>query len=331
MSDDRLLDLRLRDLRVSLDRTHVARRIRRVRGELRRRGLTFQPHVWISTEWFSPDGVPGFAVPFYLAHPRLTKLEQKMMLQVEGGSEREGLKIIRHEVGHAVCTAYRLYYRKQWRRIFGPYSKPYPTHYKPDPFSHNFVLHFNAWYGQAHPAEDFAETFAVWLRWAPVVWRKQYKGWPALRKLEYVDELMREVAGVRPAVRHRRVVEPISQISITLRDHYRRKRRRYAEDWPDFYDRDLRRIFSDEPRYRRHESAASFLRRVSPLVRPIVADWTGTHQYTIDQVLLDMIDRCRELKLRLAVAQREAESQVTLMLTVQTLNFLHEGRHHFAI
>lgn len=330
-TDDRVLDLRLRDLGVSLARTAVAGRIRRVLGELRSRGIVHRPHVWISTEWFSPDGVPGFAVPFYLAHPRLMKLEQKMMLEVEGGSEREALKIIRHEVGHTICTAYRLYYRKEWRRLFGAYSLPYPSVYKPDPFSRKFVLHFNAWYAQAHPAEDFAETFAVWLKSPPAVWRRQYAGWPALRKLEYVESLMHEIAGAIPVVRNRRTVEPLWQSGLTLREHYRRKRRRYAEDWPDFYDRDLRRVFSDDPRYLGRETAASFLRRVSPRVRPIVADWTGTHQYTIDQVLLDMIDRCRELKLRLALPQREAQSQVTLMLMVQTLNFLHEGRHHFAI
>jgi hypothetical protein len=331
LPDNALLEMRVRHLPVSLGRTPTAKRIRQVFAELRRRGIAHQPHVWLSSEWFSPDGVPGFAVPFYLAHPRLMKLEQKMMLEVEGGAEREGLKIIRHEVGHAICTAYRLHYRREWRSIFGLYSRPYPITYRPDPFSRRFVLHFNAWYAQAHPAEDFAETFAVWLRWPAAAWRKQYAGWPALRKLEYVDRLMNDLRGVLPPVRNRRVIEPLSINPLTLREHYRRKRRRYAEDWPDFYDRDLRRIFSDDARHENRETAASFLRRVSPAVRPVVADWTGTHQYTIDQVLIDMIDRCRELKLRLAVPVREAQSQVTLMLTVQTLNFLHEGRHHFAI
>ncbi len=263
-----------------------------------RKGLRFRPHVWLSSEWFTPDGVPGIALPFYLAHPRLMRLEARQMLRCEGAGEKECLRILRHEAGHCIDNAYHLHRRKRWRELFGPYTRRYPQHYHFQPHSRNYVLHLDAWYAQAHPSEDFAETFAVWL--APgSKWRQRYREWPALRKLEYVDELMREIADKPARLRNRQKVEPLSQLNKTLRTHYRQKRMHYADEFPDFYDSDLRKLFSDDPHYRSRMTAAHFLRSIRKELRETVAEWTGTHPYTIDQVLSDMIDRCKELHLRL--------------------------------
>ena len=68
---------------------------------------------------------------------------------------------------------------------------------------------------KAIPAEDFAETFAVWLT-PHSEWRHRYKGWRALKKLEYMDELMTLIAGRKPLVTTRRVVDPIHTIKRTL-------------------------------------------------------------------------------------------------------------------
>ena len=326
LPDDDLLALRLCDLPDELERTPVAPRVRRLYDELDRRGIHFRPHVWFSSEWFSPDGTPGIAIPFYLIHKRLMRLERREMLQVEGGSDAACMKILRHEAGHCLDTAYRLHYRRRWRELFGPYTQKYPDSYQPRPTSRQFVLHLDMWYAQAHPAEDFAETFAVWLS-GPQQWRHQYAGWPALRKLEYVDELMHEI-GHKPApVRSRAHVESIADNRMTLREHYRRKRLYYLDEWPDFYDADLLRIFSADERFAAREPAVSFLRRVSPELRRIVSKWSGEHQYTIDQVLQDMIDRCKELRLRVALPSGRATTEALVMLTVQTMNFIHTTRH----
>ena len=223
MSDEELLDLRLCDLNLHHP-PHAARGPHRASLlGIGRARIRFRPHVWLSEEWFSPDGVPGFAIPFYLAHPRLARLERAQMLEVEGGTEKESMAIMRHEAGHAVSNAFGLHRRRRWRELFGRFGEPYPGHYTPDPNSRAFVLHLGAWYAQAHPAEDFAETFAVWL--APASrWRKRYVSWPAMKKLRYVDELMRELKGERPPNRSRAKMEPVSEIKKTLREHYRRKR-----------------------------------------------------------------------------------------------------------
>ena len=185
----RLMQLRLCDLGVKLEGTWVEECVERLRDELAERKIRFRQHVWLSDEWFSPAGVPGIAIPFYLAHPRLMRLERSEMLEVEGGTKRECMQILRHEAGHALHHAYTLHRRRKWQRHFGKSSRRYPEFYKPNPASKRYVQHLRLWYAQSHPDEDFAETFAVWLH-PRSDWRKQYAGWPALRKLEYVDQLM---------------------------------------------------------------------------------------------------------------------------------------------
>jgi len=329
--DERLLDQRICDLDLKLERTALNTRLRRLHAELEARGIRFKPHAWLSSEWFSPDGIPGIAVPFFLAHPRLMKLEAKKMLEVEGGSASSCMRILRHEAGHAIDTAYRLHFRKRWRELFGPYTAPYPRYYRPKPNSRKFVLHLEAWYAQAHPAEDFAETFAVWLT-PRSSWRQRYKDWPAaLRKLVYVDELMHEVGGEVPKVRSRARHEPVVKLKQTLRDYYRQKWKIYGAKFPDVYDRDLLRLFSHDPRYGRRPTAASFLRQVRTEFRETLADWSGVHPYTIDQVLQDLIDRCRELKLRLAVPASKAKTEAILLLTVHTMGLLHRRRHEIPL
>jgi len=330
LTDEQLLDLRLCDLPLRIKGTALEQRVRRLYQELEERGLRFKPHVWLSEEWFTVDGVTGFAIPFYLAHPRLMKLERKMMLEVEGGTERECLRILRHEAGHALDNAFRFHEKRRWRELFGSFSRPYPESYKPKPNSRNYVLNLKAWYAQAHPAEDFAETFAVWLR-PGSRWRRWYEGWPALRKLEYVDQIVSEILGMTPQNKSQSRVEPLSELKQTLREHYWRKREYYAVEWPAPYDRDLRRIFSQEPHHARRPTAASLLRRFRGELRHAVAEGTGVHHYTVDQLLQNMIDRCRELKLRVAANERHAKQQSMIMLTVQTMNVVNAGYHRIAL
>lgn len=322
--------MRVCDLKVRIEGTALEERVARLYDELDARDIRFRPHCWLSDEWFSPDGVPGIAIPFYLAHPRLIRLERKQMLEAEGSTDDWCMKILRHEAGHAVDTAFRLNRRKLYRETFGRSSKPYPKFYQPKPYSQSYVQHLGMWYAQSHPVEDFAETFAVWLK--PFSrWRAQYREWPALAKLENVDELMESVMGTPAKVRSRQQVEPVRQIRKTLREHYQAKRRHYGVDLPELYDHDLRRLFVESNGDRHGESAAAFLRRVRPELRKRVAKGTGQYRYTIDQVLAEMIDRCRELKLRRDRPEEEAKLDAMVILTVQTMNFLHDGHHRVAL
>jgi hypothetical protein len=248
------------------------------------------------------------------------------MFEVEGGEHEWCMRILRHEAGHAIDHAFQLRRRRKRQEIFGPSSKPSPEFYTPKPYSKSFVLHLDSWYAQSHPDEDFAETFAVWLT-PNSEWRQRYAGWKAIPKLEYMDSLMQSLAGQEAPVNRPDEIDPLPSLRTTLRQHYRNKRKHYGVDHPNFYDRDLRRLFSDAPEFANHMTAAQFISRIRRQVRRVVAGWTGIYQYTIDQVLEDMISRCRELKLRLAAPEEQARQEFTVLLTVQAMNYLHSGGH----
>jgi hypothetical protein len=316
----------MRELGITIQGTWLEERVAELYEQLDARSIRLHPHVWLSDEWFSPGHIPGFAIPFYLAHPRLLRLERSQMLDAEGASREECMRIMRHESGHAVQHAFQLQRRRRWQQLFGRSSTKYPTHYRPNPASKRYVQHLRLWYAQAHPDEDFAETFAVWLR-PKGDWKKRYAGWPALKKLEFVDEMMTELRGVRPVLRSLRRVEPLSAIRRTLGEHYAAKRKLYSVEFPDIYDRELRQLFSDSPRHATHELASRFLRRHRNEIRRTVARWTGEYQFTLDIILSNMIGRCRELRLRAVGPSRQLLMDFAVLLTAKTMHFLYSEGH----
>jgi Putative zinc-binding metallo-peptidase len=297
--------MRFCDLKLRIERTPLARNVRRLYRELDKRQIKFHPHVWLSEEWFSPDGVPGIAIPFYLAHPRLERLERRMMRTVEGGSAESEMRILRHEAGHAIDTAYRLRRRRRWREVFGPASLPYPATYKARPGSRRFVQHLGEWYAQAHPCEDFAETFAVWLK-PNSAWRRTYASWPAFHKLALVDELLDGVRDKRALVRNREVVEPLRDNTRTLADHYRRKLKRHNVYRRTMTDHLLERIFTDERARERGVRASTLLRaHRSGLVSAAMRE-LGAERYCVEQILRMVIGRAEKLHLWVRGTQRDA-------------------------
>ena len=303
MSDEQLLAMRFCDLKLRIDRTPIARRVRRLYRELDKRQIGFRPHVWLSEEWFSPDGVPGIAVPFYLAHPRLERLERRMMHHVEGGSAESAMRILRHEAGHAVDTAYRLRRRRRWREVCCPASQPSPDSYTARPGSRRYVQHLGDWYAQAHPCEDFAETFAVWLK-PNSSWRREYAQWPAFKKIEFVDALLGEVRARRAPVRNREIVEPLSQNTRTLGEHYRRKLARYSRYRRTVTDHLLERVFTGERPTSQARRAATFLRAHTPQLVEFALRVRVAERYSIEQILKTIIDRADKLGLWLRGSRR---------------------------
>lgn len=329
LDDEHLLDLRFCDLGLRLEGTPLDERVHEVWAELEARELRLKPHVWLSTEWFSPDGIPGIAMPFYLAHPRLERLERARMLEVEGGTRSECMAILRHESGHCAQHAWRLHRRAGWQRLFGDTHRPYPETYRPNPASQRHVQHLRQYYAQAHPDEDFAETFAVWLT-PRSAWRRRYADWPALKKLEYMDELMRSLRGHAPQVRTRQRVEPLSGARKTLREHYAEKQAAFARWRPTVQDRDLQRLFAAEPG-RRAEPAERFVRRNRAEIRRLVSRFTGESPFTIEAVIEDVITRCGALDLRATGNERRLRVDVSLLLTVRTVHFHYSRKNWVAL
>jgi hypothetical protein len=297
--------MRFCDLRLSIEGSALARHVRRLYADLERRGLSLRPHVWLSEEWFSPDGVPGIAVPFYLAHPRLERLERRIMGEAEGGNSRLLLRILRHEAGHAVDNAYRLRRRRRWREVFGPASRPYPARYRARAGSRGYVHHLGEWYAQAHPTEDFAETFAVWL--APNSgWRKSYADWPAFHKLQAVDELIASVRRQRAPVRNRLRIEPLERNTRTLAQHYRRKLARNRLIRRGLADELLQRAFTAQRARRGAVRATTLLRTHARALSASVARALASERYSVEQVLRMLIERSAALRLYVRGNRREA-------------------------
>lgn len=325
-----LLDRRIGDLGVTIEGSPLAPRLAALDRELEARGLRFRPYTWLSTEWFAPDGATGFAIPFFLAHPRLVRLERSQMLEVEGGSAAECMKLLRHETAHAIDNAYGLRRRRRFREVFGRPGAPYRASYSPDPTSRDYVLHLDYWYSQSHPLEDFAETFAVWL--APGSrWRKRYEGWPALEKLQYVDGLMAEIRDAPPKLRTRRREEPAHGVRRTLRAYYARKKAHYADEATPAFDGQLERTFAlpaDAPP--RAPRLAPFLREHRRELVARVARSTGQHRYLLDHVVREMIARAKSRELRLASGRASSLLDAAVVLTSLTGHFLYGGspRYH---
>ena len=329
LADNELLEWRFSELGLNLSNSPVGTDVADLHASLERRGIGFRPHVWLSTEWFSPDGIPGIAIPFFAAHPRLARLERRMKGEVEGGNRRVRQRILRHEAGHALDTAFGLRRRPGWRAVFGRASKPYPTDYPVRPASRRFVQHLGHWYAQSHPTEDFAETFAVWLQ-PKARWRREYAGWPALDKLEYVDELMREIAGRRPSRIDRTLIAPLSGNRRKLGDHYRRQKRaeylseRRYDDW-------LLRAF--KPRHRSPDAlrAAGFLVSVERTLKQGIMRRTGVGSYLFNHVSDTLKRRARELDLVLRGDRRDARKRARNLYERVIEDLLRRNRERYVL
>jgi len=325
LKDEELLTLRICDLGVRIEQSEVEAPIGQLYDELAARGVSLRPDCYLGDEWFSPEGVPAIAIPFYLAHPRLKTLELHQMLEVEGGTAEWRQMLLRHECGHAIDHAYQFSSRGDWQTIFGsPETEYAPETYRPRPYSKSFVRHLPNWYAQAHPDEDFAETFAVWLATPPDGWRQRYRGWKAIEKLEYVDSLMNEAAGRPPTVTGGRRISEAKKLRKTLTHYYAARRKLYAEDFPDFYDADLRAIFGNAGPD--GESAVKVMRRHRGALIASIVQWTGQRKYTVSMLVRKLMLRCKELELTGPQDSARLHFELVAYLTALVTNHLYTGR-----
>jgi hypothetical protein len=323
LTDEELLRLRLCDLKLTIAGTELETRIEKFYAELDAKRISFKPICYLGDEWFCPEGSTAIAIPFYLAHPRLKKLEAKMMMEVEGDSEAWCLRLLRHEMGHVLNHAYLLNKNRRWQTLFGPTSLEYSESFRARPYSRRFVRHLDGYYAQSHPEEDFAETVAIWLT-PDLDWRRQYQGWKALEKLDYVDRLMAKLAGKMPLVFSKAKISEAARLRSRLEAHYKRRRRAYAQEFPDFFDADLEKLFIEASAAPNAERATSFVRRHRQLILNAVSAWTGEPKFTIDRVLRALTERCAELDLRLKA--QSAGIEITAFLATLALHYRLTGK-----
>ncbi|PYI97611.1 MAG: hypothetical protein DME98_07620 [Verrucomicrobia bacterium] len=322
LSDQDLLERRISTLGLQLEVTALEPLIKQLYDELSAKGLVFHPPCHIGDEWFVPIGIPAIFIPFFLVHDRLRALERAMMLEVEGGTPEWFMKLMRHEAAHAYSYAYQLQRKKKWQQIFGRTSREgTPTTYRPRPFSRSYVMHLEDWYAQSHPDEDFAETFAVWLT-PGVDWRKDYAGWRALRKLEYVEELMRSLAGSPPVHQPPHRVAEYNCLNVKLKTYYARKRKLYEDAYPDFYDADLRQLFVAPTGIK----ASAYLQRRRRRLLNAVCQWTNEKKFRVNQLLARLTRRCDELGLHVLNDDPQQDFRVSAFITTLVMNYLFTGK-----
>ena len=323
-----LLRSRLCDLPVALEGSTYEPVIARVRRDLSRRGLDWFPQVYLSTGWHCPDRVPIVGVPFVLASRELRRLEKEITGQVETPAEM--VRLLRHEVGHAYLYALRLYERPEWRQLFGPFSRPYRQHYVVKAASRQHVRHLENHYAQKHPDEDFAETFAVWLT-PRTEWREQYAGWGALRKLEYVDEVMKAERHHRNASVRGPRVEPLERLRHPLARHYSglgfdMAGDGFVEEAGGFVDEDLREVFRGPRRggsCRADDALRRIRRRIVENVVQILHVRPGSAEVLYDKY----VSRAADLRMRTGrLAERRLLVGVTTMMTAHLLKYRRTGR-----
>jgi hypothetical protein len=326
ISQEDLLKARIRDLPLSIEGTWLEECVKKLYADLDAKGIAFKPECYLADEWLAPDGEPVVGIPFYLAHPVLIKLEKQMMLDVEGGTKAWCLQLLRHETGHAINYAYKLHNRKKWQELFGHFHKEYPDTYRFRPYSRNFVQHLEDYYAQYHPDEDFAETFAVWLT-PEIDWQAQYKGWKALQKLKFVDELMQEIKNYPPKVKKGKKYWQAAKLTSTLKNYYKKKKSQYAEDFHDFHDTNLKRIF-ELPEQDKNKGPAAYkmIKKYRKKIIDTVSYWTGEKKYIIDGLLKSLILRSKDLSLQIADPESAAMMKLSTYITTLMMNYMYTGR-----
>ena len=164
-----------------------------VRAELKAAGIVhFEPHFALGDSGFwCADRALTVNLPWFLATEELHQLAQARYPR----QWSDVLRGVRHEVGHAINYAFQLWKREDWKRTFGDFTAPYPESGWPvvvgSPDFVEYVQDEGDGYGQRHPDEDWAETFACWLD-PTSDWRRRFMA-GARRKLEYAVIIARDV------------------------------------------------------------------------------------------------------------------------------------------
>jgi hypothetical protein len=323
ISNRELLNLPLKELPLEVEGSVVNACLEELYGELEAKGINFRPHLWISTEWFSPDGIPGIAAPFYLFHPRLMRLERQMIGEVEGSTQKSVMKLLRHECGHAIDNAFRLRHRKGRKALFGSSSEDYPDDYEPKLYSKNFVKHLGDGYAQAHPEEDWAETFAVWL--GQNNWPHQYASWPALKKLQYVNMTMLELRGTQQPTSNFKTYEELKNLNLTVKQYYQAKRRRLGLARKSF-SKDIQTL-STYRATRRGLTLKDIVRAQKSDICKKVAKSSGEPQYNIKRLYQKLDRELKTTELYNSPVNQKVKEELYQVMMNRTPKLIKKGSH----
>jgi hypothetical protein len=327
-----LLTQRICDLDLRIEGTQLGRVVDRFKQELRDRGFEkVQPAFYLSSEWGVVEGTTAIAIPFYLADERLRKVQETKGGIVEGTSDDDILRYLRHEMGHVINYAYRLYETEEWSLLFGPMARPYTEEYRAIPFSPDFVRHLPGNYAQKHPDEDWAETFAVWMD-AAADWRALYGDAPgALKKIEHCDRVCTDIRTRDPLVSDNTLDEDVSQIRLTVEEFYKEGGGREVLV-PRSLDGDLRGIFAPStmpqpPEGARLGKAHTLLKSQQDTLAVTVFRWTSVDPAVVRPIIGHLVKRAKDMNLTYPLAERDTVLiHVSAFLSTLAMNYVYKGK-----
>jgi hypothetical protein len=328
-----ILGKRICDFDLKIEGRPLEKVIERFRAELRARGIVkLQPAFYLTDEWGVPEGTVAIGIPFYLADANLLRVhKRKRAGLVEGETDEDVLRYLRHEVGHVVNYAYRLYATEEWTRLFGSMSRPYTEDYRVVPFSPDFVRHLPGGYAQKHPDEDWAETFAVWMT-PGSDWRALYQDSAgALRKLEYCDRTLTSLRDVEPEVTSAEIDYDTRALRTTVQEYYERIDLGPVSI-PRSLDGDLTAIFARdrEPAAgtpARLGDAGMLLKRHGDFLANSVYRWTGVDPSLTAPLVAHLARRASGLRLQYPLSARdEILVELSGFLTALAMNYQYRGK-----
>ena len=154
---------------------------------------------------------------------------------------------------------------------------------------------------------------------------KDYAGWPALKKIEFIDKMMRSIRGKAPYKKSGPKWRQLRSIRMTIAYSHKLKRKAMEEDFPDYFDRDLYALFSAEAPPK-SEKAGRFLRRHRRSLVRSISQWTMEKRYTVHALVTRLAERADELKLRVQRSELETLSQASVCLTAMAKNYFLTGK-----
>ena len=272
--------------------------IRQVEAEVLRKGIKFRPEYYFGTGWGCVDKSISIEIPFWFQNETLMAIEDEMAY--DGVEDESEIKMgLRHEIGHAINYAYRLYMDPEWKQLFGNINRKYNDYYRFNPWSKRHVKHLPEYYAQKHPDEDWAETFAVWL--TPMSgWRTIYGKTPAIKKLLYVDKKMKEIRRREPSNTRSLRDVPIEKVRMTVREFY-------GADYEDVSPSEqlledieaMKRIFPNGFKTKRSlRDAWKLVHKFSPLLISKLSDEVGISHQSGSRVLHALESICKTYGLK---------------------------------
>jgi len=322
----KFLMTKISDLELNVEES-IGPLLKRLKKELKARKILLWPDFYFGNEWGCVNKKISISIPFYLAMPELRELEG------DPPTKEEILKTLRHETGHAVNYAYKLWQRKDWKEIFGDFHKKYRDGYlyRVNPWSKSYVRHLHylgdPHYAQKHPDEDWAETFAIWLD-PRSHWEVKYRNWPtALEKLTYVAHLMEEIAGEEPLNLEIKHDGAYTEIEETVSEWWGLDGEILDQELQEYLT-DMNELFTKPQNvWKNLLPAWKLIRKYARTLTEQVSLWiSGSNKHSVRKRLRQWEAICRNETLGYLP---EEEEKKLIELTTLLTYYVVDGVHHF--